>query len=103
MRRANLDGDHREYGTVAAPSPNERSTADALVAEGRSFDAEGANLCRERDARPGLCQRRALGPPPVPAGGVTTPRFWTVSVRISRQSANSCSSGVEFGDGPERP
>jgi hypothetical protein len=33
-----LDGDHRKDGAVAAASPNERSTADSLVSEGRSLN-----------------------------------------------------------------
>jgi hypothetical protein len=40
---------------MAAASPNECSAADALVSERRSFDAEGANLRREQDARTGSC------------------------------------------------
>jgi hypothetical protein len=47
---------------MAAASPNECSAADAPVSEGRLFDAEGVNLHRERDARPGARHRRALGP-----------------------------------------
>jgi hypothetical protein len=33
-----LDGDHRKDGAIAATSPNERSTADALSSKRRSFD-----------------------------------------------------------------
>ena len=54
-----LDGDHREHGAMAAAPANECSTTDALVAEGSPFVAEGANLRRERDARPRPCRRRA--------------------------------------------
>lgn len=53
--------------------------ANALVSEGRSFDAESASLCHARDARPGPRRRRALRLPPVSASGLTTPGFWTVS------------------------
>jgi hypothetical protein len=54
-------------------------TADALAAEGRSFDAESSDLGRERHARPGPCRGRTLGPPAVSTSGLTTPTFRTVS------------------------
>jgi hypothetical protein len=47
---------------MSATSPNECSAADALVSGGRSFDAEGANLRRERDARPGIMPSPSVGP-----------------------------------------
>ncbi len=73
---------------MAAASPNECSAANALVSEGRTFDAESSDLCRERHARPGPCRRRALGPPAVSVGGLTTPTFRTVSLpRLSVTSS----------------
>jgi hypothetical protein len=83
MRRTDFDGDHREHDAMAAASANECSATDALVAEGCSFDAESANLCDERYARPRPCRRRALGPSTVSASRMTTPRFWTVSSTIA--------------------
>jgi hypothetical protein len=74
-----IQGNHREHGAMAAASPNECSAANALVSEGRTFDAESSDLRRERHARPGPCRRRALGPPAVSARGLTTPTFRTVS------------------------
>jgi hypothetical protein len=62
-RRSDLDGDHRERGAMAAAPANECVAADALVAAGRSFDADRANCRRERYARPGPRRRRALVSP----------------------------------------
>jgi hypothetical protein len=64
---------------MAAAAANECAAADALVAAGRSFDAEGENRRCERYARPRPCRRGALGPTSVSASRLTTPRFWTVS------------------------
>ena len=69
---------------MAAASPNECSAANALVSEGRTFDAESSDLRRERHARPGPCRCRALGPPAVSASGLTTPTFRTVSLAALR-------------------
>jgi hypothetical protein len=53
--------------------------ADALVSEGRSFDAESADRRRERHAQARPCRGRSLGPPAVSASTLITPTFWTVS------------------------
>jgi hypothetical protein len=79
-RRTDLDSDHQEHGAMAAASANECSAADALVAEGRAFDAESTSRRRERYARPGPCRRRTMGLPSVSASGLSTPTFWTVSM-----------------------
>ena len=78
-RRADFDGGHREHGAMAAASANECPAADEVVSAGRSFDAQGPDLRRQRHAQPGLCGRGALGPPAVSPSGLTTPTFWTVS------------------------
>ena len=51
---------------------------------GRSFDAQGPNLGRERDVRARPCRRRAMDLPSVPASGLSPTGFWTVSGKISR-------------------
>jgi hypothetical protein len=47
--RADLDGYHGEYCAVAAASPDERTTAYALVTTRRSSDAEGSDCDRQWD------------------------------------------------------
>src|SRR5271165_3201108 len=62
LRGADLDGDHREHGAVAAAPADGRQPTDALVAEGCASDAEGPNRGRERDLQPGPYHCRAVGP-----------------------------------------
>ena len=66
-------GDHGEYGAVAASPADGREPADAMVTEGRSFDAEGSGRGHERDLQPEPRHRRALGPSVVSHRGVTRP------------------------------
>jgi hypothetical protein len=47
--RADLDGDHGKSCAVAAASPDERTTAYALVTTRRSSDAEGSDCGRQWD------------------------------------------------------
>ena len=50
---------------MAAASPNQCSAANALVSEGRTFDAESSDLCRERhrDRRDHACCFARDAPP----------------------------------------
>jgi hypothetical protein len=73
QRRADLYGDHRECGAVAAAPPDGRQPADALVAAGRASDAAGPHRCRQRHPRRRPCCRRTLGPPAVPLSSIGPP------------------------------
>jgi hypothetical protein len=51
LQEADLDGDHGKHGAMAVASPNERPTANALVATRRTSDAQGSMRGDERYPR----------------------------------------------------
>src|ERR1700676_914474 len=70
---ANFDGDHGKHGTMAIASPDERPTANALVATRGTSDAQGPMRGDERYSRTRSCHRRKIGSLSLSARSMTPP------------------------------